>query len=175
MIIDFIALVLLALAFFKGFRKGLIVALFSFIAFIIGLTAALKLSSLAAKMISEHANIGERWLPMIAFLVVFILVVLLVRIGARIIEAAVKMVMLGWLNRLGGVIMYMLIYFFIFSIFLFYLSQLNIIKETTIGSSVTYPYIQPIAPKLMKVMAAVFPFLKNTFQDLLQFFDHVST
>ncbi len=46
MLIDIIVVILLVMAIFKGLRKGLIVAVFSFLAFLIGLAAALKLSTL---------------------------------------------------------------------------------------------------------------------------------
>ena len=83
MLLDVIAIALLVLAVYKGLSKGLIVALFSFIAFIIGLAAALKLSAIAAGYIGDTISISEKWLPVIAFIVVFLVVVLLVRLGAR--------------------------------------------------------------------------------------------
>jgi membrane protein required for colicin V production len=174
MFIDTVALVLLVIAVFKGFTKGFIVALFSFLAFIIGLAAALKLSTLAASYIGNAVNISQRWLPVIAFLVVFLIVALAIRLGAKMLEGVVKLAMLGWLNRLGGIILYILIYFFIFSILLFYAQQLHLLKPETIEASVSYPWIQPIAPKIMSIMGAVIPFFKDMFDQLLQFFQNVS-
>ena len=83
MFIDFIVVVLLIIAIFKGLSKGLIVGIFSFLAIIIGLAAALKLSALAASYLGENVNISQRWLPVIAFAVVFIIIVLLVRLAAK--------------------------------------------------------------------------------------------
>ena len=174
MFIDTVALVLLIISVFKGFTKGFIVALFSFLAFIIGLAAALKLSTLAANYIGNAVNISQRWLPVLAFFVVFLIVVLAIRLGAKMLEGVVKLAMLGWLNRLGGVIFYILIYFFIFSILLFYAQQLHLLKPQTIEASVSYPWIQPIAPKIMSIMGAVIPFFKDMFDQLLQFFQNVS-
>ena len=174
MFIDTVALVLLIISVFKGFTKGFIVALFSFLAFIIGLAAALKLSTLAANYIGNAVNISQRWLPVLAFFVVFLIVVLAIRLGAKMLEGVVKLAMLGWLNRLGGIIFYILIYFFIFSILLFYAQQLHLLKPETIEASVSYPWIQPIAPKIMSIMGAVIPFFKDMFDQLLQFFQNVS-
>lgn len=174
MFIDVIALVLLLVAIFKGMRKGLIVALFSFLGFIIGLAAALKLSAVAAEYIGNNTSISQRWLPVVAFIVVFVIVLLLVRLGARLVERVVKVVMLGWLNKLGGIVFYVLIYFFIFSILLFYAVQLNLIKPEATAASSTYKYIQPIAPKVMNVMGSILPFFKNMFNDLLNFFQNIS-
>ena len=174
MLIDIIALVLLLLSVYKGFRKGLIVAVFSFLAFIVGLAAALKLSAVVAAYIGSNVNLSQRWLPVIAFLVVFFITALLIRLGAKMLETAVQVAMLGWLNRLGGIIFYILIYFFIFSILLFYTQQLHLIKPETTAASVTYPYIEPIGPRIMGILGSIVPVFKDMFDQLLQFFQNVS-
>ena len=173
MLIDIVSLLLLVLAVFKGLRKGLIVALFSFLAFVLGLAAALKLSTAMAGYIGQNVAVSQRWLPFVAFLVVFLLVVLLVRLGARLLQGAVQMVMLGWANRLGGVLLYGFLYFFIWSILLFYAAQLGLLKPAVLQASVTYPYIAPFAPALIDGLGAVLPFFRNMFDELLQFFDAV--
>ena len=86
MILDIISFILLLLALFKGLRKGLIVALFSFVAFFIGLAAALKLSSIVAEYLGRSVNVSGKWLPFMAFAIVFFIVILLVRLGAKMIE-----------------------------------------------------------------------------------------
>lgn len=173
MLIDLIAAVLFLVAIFKGLRKGLIVALFSFLAFIIGLAAALKLSAAMAGYIGNNVAISQRWLPFIAFVAVFIIVALLVRLGAKLLQGAVQMVMLGWVNRLGGVVFYLLIYLFIFSLLLFYATQLHLIKPTTSEASLTYGLIAPFGPRVIHIVGLVIPFFKNMFTELLHFFDAV--
>lgn len=171
MLIDIIALALLLFALFKGLRKGLIVAVASFVAYLIGLAAALKLSVAMADYIGSNVTVSGRWLPFVAFLLVFVAVVLLVRLGAKALEGMVQTVLLGWANRLGGFLLYVLIYFFIYSILLFYATQLHLIKPATIQSSSTYDWIEPYAPKLISWLGAVVPLFKNMFAELLRFFD----
>jgi membrane protein required for colicin V production len=171
MLIDIIAFVLLLLAVYKGLRKGLIVALFSFLAFFIGLAAALKLSAAMAAYIGSNVTVSQRWLPFLAFAIVFLVVVLLVRLGAKLLQNVVQTMLLGWANRLGGVVLYVMIYFFIYSILLFYATELSLIKPSTIQSSVTYNWIEPYAPKLIDILGSIIPVFKNTFADLLRFFD----
>jgi membrane protein required for colicin V production len=174
MLIDFISIALIILSIVKGLRKGLVVAVFSLLAFVIGLAAALKLSAVVAEYMGANTSISERWLPMLAFLIIFFLVALLVRLGARAIETAMRMTMLGWLNRLGGIVFYLLLYFLVYSIILFYATQLHIIKTETIQTSTTYPLIYPMAPIVMDAIGQVVPFFKNTFSDLEGFFDRLS-
>jgi membrane protein required for colicin V production len=174
MLIDFISIALIILSIVKGLRKGLVVAVFSLLAFVIGLAAALKLSAVVAEYMGANTSISERWLPMLAFLIIFFLVALLVRLGARAIETAMRMTMLGWLNRLGGIVFYLLLYFLVYSIILFYATQLHIIKTETIQTSTTYPLIYPMAPIVMDAIGQVVPFFKNMFSDLEGFFDRLS-
>ncbi|HUC82645.1 MAG TPA: CvpA family protein [Flavisolibacter sp.] len=173
MLIDIITFILLLVAAFKGLRKGFIVAVFSFLAFVVGLAAALKLSTAMADYIGQNVEVSQRWLPFLAFILVFFIVVLLVRLGTKLLESAVKMVMLGWLNRIGGLVFYVLIFFFIYSILLFYTTQLNLLKKETIEASATYSYIAPFGPKVIEILGLVIPFFRDMFDELLRFFDAV--
>jgi len=174
MFVDFIAIGLIILAIIKGFQRGLVVAIFSLFAFIIGLAAALKLSTVVASYLGANTTVSQRWLPILAFAVVFFIVVLLVRLGAKIIEGGLRMAMLGWVNKLGGVVFYLLLYFFIFSIVLFYATQLHLIKTETIQTSSTYPIIYPMAPVVLDTLGSIVPVFKNMFTSLENFFDNLS-
>ena len=174
MLIDIIFAVLIVIAIIKGFQKGLIIAFFSIIAFIIGLAAALKLSVVAAAYLKDSLNISARWLPFIAFAVVFFMVVILVRLGAKLIEKALQLALLGWLNRIGGIILYVILYTIILSIFLFYAEKLQLVQPATIQSSFTYKFIQPWGPKVMDNLGKIIPIFKDMFTELGNFFSMIS-
>ncbi|MBS4065445.1 MAG: CvpA family protein [Chitinophagaceae bacterium] len=174
MIIDILVAVAFVMAVIKGFQKGFIIAVFSVVAFIAGIAAALKLSASVAAWLGTTTNIGTRWLPFLSFLLVFIAVVLLVRLGAKFIEGAVTFVLLGWLNKILGIILYAVLYIIILSVFLFYTQQMNVFAATTIQESVTYPYIIPWAPKVIDAIGTVIPWFKDLFQELGTFFGTVN-
>jgi membrane protein required for colicin V production len=174
MFIDIVVAVLLIIAIYKGFTKGLVVGVFSFVAFIIGLAAALKLSAVVASYLGENISVSQKWLPVIAFFLVFFVVVLLVRLGAKAIEGVMRLAMLGWLNRIGGIIFFSLLYLFILSIILFYASNLHLLGEKTIKGSVTYSWLRPMAPGIIEAAGKLLPFLKNMFADLSAFFGSVA-
>jgi membrane protein required for colicin V production len=174
MFIDIIVTLVLILAIIKGYRQGLIVALFSVIAFIIGLAAAIKLSVVAADYIGNAVKVSDKWLPIISFAIVFLITVILVRLGAKFIQKTVELAMLGWVNRVGGILLYLGVYILIFSVLLFYADQIGLIKPETKNESVTYSYIQPWGPKLMEGLGKIIPLFKGMFEDLESFFDTVS-
>ena len=72
MAIDILTLYCFAMAAFKGYRRGLIVAIFSFLGIVIGIAAALKFSVVVAGWFQNNTNIGSQWLPFISFILVMI-------------------------------------------------------------------------------------------------------
>jgi len=174
MIIDVIFAILMLLALVKGYRKGLIVAVFSLLAFIVGLAAAMKLSTVVADYIGEVIKISDKWLPVISFAIVFIIVVILVRWVAIIIERSAKMVLLGWVNRLCGIILYIVLYITVYSVVLFYVVQIKIIKPEVISASVTWPFIQPWGPKAIDGFGVIIPVFRDMFTQLEAFFGNIS-
>ncbi len=173
MILDILAVIILIFAVIKGYQRGLIVGVFSFIAIIIGLAAALKLSTLAAGYIGKAINISDTWLPVISFAVVFIVVVLLVRLGANMIQKTVELSMLGWVNRLGGILLYLAIFMIVYSILIFYAAEVSLIQPAVIEQSVSYTYIQPWGPRAIEGFGVIIPAFKGMFTELQSFFGSV--
>ena len=174
MLIDAAFIILLVLACIKGIRRGLIVAVFSIIGFIAGLAAALKLSAVVAGRLSEHLDPSYKWLPVLSFLIVFLAVAFLINLGGKLIQKSVETVMLGWVNRLGGMILYVALYSIIFSIFLFYAVQMQLIKPAATEASWFYQYIQPLAPMIINRLGDIIPFFKDMFGELQRFFGGLS-
>lgn len=174
MLIDFTFAALLILAVIKGYQKGFIIAIFSIIAFIIGLAAALKLSTAVAAYLKDSISVSAKWLPFIAFALVFFAVVILVRLGAKLIERTFQAMMLGWLNRIGGILLYAVLYLIILSIFIFYAEKLQLLQPDAIKSSQTYHFIQPWGPKVMDNFGRLIPVFKDMFTELGDFFNSLS-
>lgn len=174
MLIDLTYAVILVIAIFKGLRRGFIIAIFSLLAFIVGLAAAMKLSTVVAHQLDDGTNISSRWLPFISFLIVFLIVVFLVRLVAKMLEKSVEFALLGWLNKLLGVALYIALYTTIFSILLFYAIQLNLIKTETILASRTYAFIEPWGPYAINGLGSVVPWFRDMFEQLKAFFGGVS-
>lgn len=174
MLLDLIFAVFIVLAIFKGYKRGLIVGLFSLVAIIIGLAAAMKLSTVVAGYIGQAVKVSEQWLPIISFVVVFLIVILLIRLGAKAIESAVEVTMLGWVNKIGGIILFVAIYTVVFSVLLFYAEQMKLIQPETINKSVIYSFVQPWGPKAINGFGSIIPVFKDMFGELEQFFDGVA-
>ena len=174
--IDLVFLIILIFAAVKGFSRGLIMAIFAFIAFFIRLAAALKLSATVANYLQEGTDkVPSQWWPVIAFLLVFILVALIVRAVGAMIEKTIEVASLGWVNRIGGFLVYATLYLLIFSVVLFFLREMKWLSDVSINKSITYSYIEPWGPWVIAGIAKVIPAFKDVFADLKDFFGEVDS
>jgi len=171
--IDIVFAVALIIAVVKGAMRGIVMALFSFAGWFIGLAAALKLSAIVAVYMQDHTNINAQWLPLISFILVFVVVLLLVQLAGKAIENAFDFTLLGWVNRLGGALLYTGMYMLLGSILLFYADKMHLISPETLSNSRAYALTAGIAPALIEGLGAIIPAFKNTFQELQDFFDKV--
>lgn len=156
---DIIILIPLLWFGYRGFKKGLIIELASFVALILGIYCALQFSGITASLISPLFGSETRYMPVIAFALTFVIVVILVHLVAKIADKLAKAIALGFLVRILGVVFGVLKIVFIISIILNLLNRFDI--ESTIitkdfrNGSVLYDplcalseYIFPIVEKL---------------------------
>lgn len=174
MMLDVIAAILLVLAIIKGYSKGVIVATFSFIALIIGIAAAMKLSVVVAGYLTSQSMHGK-WLSFVSFLLVLVVVIVIIKLLARMIEKLASAVLLGWLNRICGIIVYGLVYFTVYSVVLFYTRKMGLTGPVTIQGSVTYPYFSNLGPWVIDHLGMALPWFKDMFAHLSDFFADMAT
>lgn len=174
MSIDIIFAIIMVFAIYRGYTRGLIVAVFSLVAVMLGLAAALKLSAVTALYVQQHWDMHSRWIPVICFIGLFLGVILLVRLGAGILQKLVEMVMLGWLNKLGGILLYSVIFIIIYSVALWMANQVYWLSPETKLQSVVYPYIENVGPWVLDHIGGVIPVFKNMFSQLQTFFEQAA-
>ncbi len=172
--LDLVYLGLLIAAVIKGSSKGIILALFSLVGWIIGLAAALKLSSSVAAYLQTHTGWDARWLPVISFILVFVIVAMLVQWAGKALEGVLKLAMLGWVNKLGGALLYAGMITLAFSVMLFYIDQMQLVPQTTLENSRAYTATAGLAPLVLDGIGSIIPAAKNMFQQLEDFFDKTS-
>jgi membrane protein required for colicin V production len=173
MIIDALLSVLLILAIIRGYRKGLVVGVFSFLSVLIGLAAAVKLSAWLAREVEVQLHWHSAWLPFLSFLGVLLGVMLLVRLGANLIQTFLEVIFAGWINKAGGILMYILLYGTLFSTVLFYLEKIQLVGPDMVAGSYSYPYIHRIGPVVLESMGKILPVFKGMFGELSAYFEQL--
>lgn len=173
--IDILFAIIVLIAIFKGYQKGFIIAVFSIIAYIVGLAAALKLSAAVAAYLQNSLSISGKWVPFLSFALVFLLVVFLISLGGRLIEKTFEMALLGWLNKIGGLLLFVFLYTIIFSTFLFYAEKIHVFGKDTLLQSKVYPVVKPLGPEVINQFGKILPVFKDMFNQLENYFEHIST
>lgn len=174
MTIDIIVITIIIAFFIRGYMKGIIIAAFSVLAIILGVLASLKLSERLSSYLLEQELVTSGWAPIISYTILFIGVVILVRLIAKAIESAMRAVMLGWINKLIGGVLYAFMGAVVLSALLWLGTEIAAIEEKHIATSKTYKYIMPVAPWVAEKVGYVIPMAKSIFADLEQFFQKVN-
>lgn len=166
MIYDAVVLLLLIYAGYKGYQKGLIQAFLSLIGYLLGLWLAVKCSAVVAERM-EPAN---KWLPFLVFFLIMIAVGWVLSILGKSIRGILKLVLLGWLDRMTGMLMYLCICSLIISFFVFFLTAIQMINIEE-SQSKLIPILQPLGPKMIGKLDTILPFARDSFEILRNFFN----
>jgi len=156
--LDYILLIPLIPAVISGIRKGFLVQAISIIAIVLGVWLSCKFSQVVSDWVRTWFDGPEGAINAIAFTLIFIGVALALGALARILEKSLKLVMLGCLNRLLGVIFAIAKYLLVIGIIVLIFNGINtkfgIVKSDILSESAVYQTIKDFALQ-------VFPYLKE--------------
>lgn len=100
--VDIVLFVILALGIYRGFRKGLIIAVFGALALFVGIYGGIHLSDYVAELLSSSFNIDVEWLPFAAFVLTFIALIVGIHLMGKGITKALNITILGTVNKVAG-------------------------------------------------------------------------
>lgn len=147
--LDIIIGIILLLFGVKGFRKGLIIEVVTLLAFAVGIYGAMHFSDFTAEHLKEFMEINPKYLNTTAFVLTFILLVILVNIIGRMVTKLIQAMNLGFFNKLGGAVFGMAKGVLLCSIMVMVLNNfqlLGIVKPEVREQSKLYPYIEETVP-----------------------------
>ena len=175
MIIDIFFLLFFAWGAFKGFKKGLIIAIFSFLSLIIGVIGALKLTHITSIYFQQTTHIDSIYTPFITFLFLLIVIIVLINLLGKLLTKMLSIVALDLINKLAGAILLASIYIFIYSSILWFLNQVNLINPSTKLESTTFYLLEPLAANIIEFLGQILPMIKNSFIELETLFEDLAT
>lgn len=152
--LDIIIFIPLIWGAFRGFKNGLVIEIASLAGLILGIYAAIHFSGYAAGFLSDNFNIGDTYLNIFAFILTFIVVVLVVYLIGKILEKLIDIIMLGFLNRIAGLLFGFLKWAFILSILIYVIHIFDeddsfLIKEEWRQESLLYEPVKTVAPYIL--------------------------
>lgn len=172
--IDITLVLLLIYGAFRGWQQGIIISVFKLLAWLFGVLGALKLSSVAAYFLQDQMGIHSKYLPIISFILVFVIIALVIFLIGKSLEKIIEIAHLGFINRMGGAALRIIIFAFIFSAFLWLMNQAGTITPEMKAQSKTYNLISPFAEWTINRFAIYLPAIKSVLDDLKSFFEKLS-
>ena len=166
--LDIIIAIILLLFGIKGLRKGLIIEVVTLLAFGVGIYGAMHFSDFTAERLQEVMEIDPKYLNTIAFVLTFIVLVVLVNIIGRLVSKAVKSLNLGFFDKLGGFLFGTAKGLLLCSTFVLVFNNLQwtgIIKEEVRQNSFLYSYVEKTVPYLYKGFDLVKGYAQEVFPD----------
>lgn len=158
--LDIILLIPLFFGAYLGYKKGLLITLIKIVALIGGVIAGFKLIHIASVYLSPYIG-NSSTLPIVSFLVVFILVIIGTNLVGKALKKILDMTLLGSLDNLFGAILNLMKWCFGLSILLWLLHQLNVIPIKHTSDTFIYPILLKIAPNIILIGEKTLPFTSD--------------
>ena len=159
-ILDIILLICFVPAIFQGLRKGFIAQAVSIVSIIAGIWASAHFADVVASWVSQYITASEQVLKLVAFALILVVVFIALAALGKVLEGMFKLVMLGWLNKLLGLVFALLKTGLLVGLAIIAFNSLNetfdFVQESVLNESVLYP-------PLKKLAYEVFPYLKDLF------------
>ena len=157
-ILDIILLICFIPALIQGIRKGFIAQAISIVSIIAGIWTSARFADVVSAWIGQFITASEQVLKVVAFAIILVIVFLVLAAVGKLLEGMFKLVMLGWLNKLLGVVFALLKTGLIVGLAILVFTSLNetfdLVQESVINESVLY---QP----LKKIALEIFPYIQN--------------
>lgn len=157
-ILDIILLICFVPAIFQGIRKGFIAQAISIISIIVGIWASARFADIVTVWIAQYITASEQVMKVVAFALILVVVFLILAAVGKMLEGVLKLVMLGWINKLLGVVFALLKTGLIVGLVIMAFSSLNetfkFVQESVLNESVLYSPLKEAAYE-------VFPYLKD--------------
>lgn len=159
--IDIVILACFLPAIFIGLKNGLIRQLVGLAVVILGIWLAVRFSDVvAAWLTAAKITLEPFWAKALSFVLIFVAVALVLNLVGKLLEKVLDIAMLGWLNRLLGMVVGIATGALIIGTLIYLVNSANsligFIPEEQIEQSRFYK-------PLLELVQQVFPYLKSLF------------
>lgn len=162
---DIFLLIFFLIGAYTGYKNGFLMSLFSILAIVLGVLGGFKLMGWAMIYLQDEFHADKAVLPYIAFVVVFILIVLVVTLIGRMFRDSIDKTFLGSMDKAMGACLGLFKTAFMISVIIWITDSLKFTPpEEWISESWLYPFTASIAPKVSSWVGSFIPFFKEIFQ-----------
>ena len=163
--IDIFLVIVALIGAYSGYKEGFLMEMFSLLAIVLGIFAGFKLMGEGMLLLQEEFNADKEYLPYISFIVIFLAVIVIVNLLARLIRHSIDKSFLGRVDQWMGASLGLFKTLFMASVLLWLADSFKIQpkSEWTEGAWL-YPFTANLAPDLAIWAGNWIPFFKETFR-----------
>lgn len=163
---DILVIIIIVLAGIRGFQRGLVIEVFSLVAFFIGIFVALELSfPLAARFFGDLESFWV--IAVVLFFILFFLVVWTAKVLAKSIKKVIDFTPAGIIDNILGVVLSVVKWVFIFSVLLWVSSSADIeFPKKWLQHSDLYEPVAKIAPIITETIGALVPWFQDIYESV---------
>ena len=144
-VIDVVAFIILTYGVLRGLNKGLIIEISGILAFALGLMGAFKFSNLGSKIFSNLVDWNPKAIQLVCFIALFLIITYLISLIAKMITKTLKLIALGWLNRIFGALFGFIKWSIIISALFIVANEINtfvtVFPNSIFENSKIYPFL----------------------------------
>lgn len=170
--IDLVLAVPLLWGLVRGYMKGFIISISGLVALVLGVYGAILLSDRVGVYLNEEHGLEGPFMPVIAFSLVFLAIVVGVYFLGRVLERVIKLAALGLVNKLAGAVFGLAKAVLIVSVIILVLEKIDqyfsFLPQDEINESLLY---QPVADITQEYFPKVAD--SHAFQELIQSTDEM--
>jgi membrane protein required for colicin V production len=161
---DIVICIVVLIGAYAGYKEGFLMELFSLLALLLGVLGGFKLMGWAMLYLSDHFNVDKDVLPYVAFGVVFLAIVILVRLLGNMIKLSLDKSFLGRVDQVAGGMLGIVKTGFILSVMIWLIDSFryNFPSKWTAGSWL-FPKVAAFAPTVTAWIGEWFPIFRDVF------------
>jgi membrane protein required for colicin V production len=143
---DVVVLILVTYGLISGFKKGFIIEVSGMIALGLGITGAFKFSEILGKYLVNYIDWQPKIIQLVSFILLFIGIVYIISLLAKMLTKALKLILLGGINRLLGALFGILKWILILCALTLVFKEVNqiltLMEDSVLETSFSYPIIR---------------------------------
>ena len=158
--LDIILLICFLPGIIRGISKGFLEQALSLVGIVLSVWAAFKFSALVCGWLKPYLSLSETTLNVVAFALILIAVCIVVLLVAKLLTKVLEMSMLGWLDKILGLVFALVVNGLLLGVFVILFDTLNLkfgfVKPEVLDGSIVYTTLRDFC-------YLVFPYLKAFF------------
>ena len=170
--LDLFLLLPVTFALMRGYRKGIIIEVFSSAALVIAIIASMRLTAKLLNVLQGSLH-GSHYLPFICYAVVFVGVFFIVSQLGNAFDKLADLVQLGIVNKIAGAGIGLIKILFMISLFFWLADRIDLISDGIKEHSFFYTHFHKFAPLVINKLTPVLPYMKNLLHNIENFFDSI--